>query len=157
MRTRPDLVVPIRDRRQHRRILTLRNFGYAVAVLIAIFAAITIEANLRGRKPAGDFGQFYGRQIHSTTAVEKKPDIVQEAPISDQNAADPMLVAPAVRSQILRDDPQPAVAQVPVLPSPLPEARPQAGSAPVIVGGPEGVALVQQGRRQPVLHGGFGR
>jgi hypothetical protein len=156
--SRPDLVVPIHDRRQHRRILTLRNFGYAVVVFVAIFAAITIEANLRGRKQAEDFGRFYGRQIHSTATVDKKLEIVREAPISDQTAADPMLVVPAARAQILRDDPQPAS-------SPSSAARPPVSTAatgvvsgaPVIVGGPEGVALVQQNRKQPILHGGFGR
>ncbi len=158
-RSRPDLIVPIRDRRQRRRILTLKNFGYALLVLVAIFGAITIEANLRGRKPGRDFGRLYDRQIESTTAVPKKPEIVQEAPVPDQAAADPMLVDAMRREQILRDLGPTLSGPPPTLSGPRPtESRPYvAGSKIAIVGGPEGVTIEQKQRAQPVLRGGFGR
>ena len=41
---RPDLIVPIRDRRQHKRYLTLRNFGYSVIALLVL------AFKLRGHK-----------------------------------------------------------------------------------------------------------
>ncbi len=149
-RTRPDLIVPIRDRRQRRRILTLKNFGYALLVLVGIFAAITIEANLRGRKPADDFGRLYSRQIESTTAVPKKPEIVQEAPVPDQSAPDPMLVDAMRREQLLRVEAGSSTGR--------PVERPASkGNEVAIVGGPEGVNIVQRDRAQPVLRGGFGR
>ncbi|HSP14089.1 MAG TPA: hypothetical protein VLV78_04995 [Thermoanaerobaculia bacterium] len=146
-RSRRDLVIPVRDRRQRRRILTLKNFGYAVAALVAIFAGITIEANLRGRKPHQDFGRLYDRQLDSKAAVQKKPEIVQEAPISDQTAPDPMLVDAMAREQFLR-------VEQPVASAPQPAAT---ESRIVVTGGPEGVNLVQSDRPKPVLHGGFGR
>lgn len=152
-RSRPDLIVPIHDRRQRRRILTLKNLGYALLVLVGIFAAITIEANLRGRrKPGDDFGRLYGRQIESATAVPKKPEIVQEAPVPDQTAPDPMLVDAMRREQLLHHE-------APTLSEPGPaENRTHApGSKIAIVGGPEGVNIVQNQRAQPVLRGGFGR
>jgi hypothetical protein len=159
-RNRPDLVVPVHDRRQRRRILTLKNFGWAMIVVVAIFAAITIEANLRGRKPGSDYGRLYGRQIESVNAVPAKPVVVQDAPISDQTAADPTLVDGMRREQILHAE-QTNVAPTLSGPGMEPtESRPHVTSRDgkiAIVGGPEGVGIVQSDRRQPVLRGGFGR
>jgi hypothetical protein len=66
-----------------------------------------------------------------------------------------MLVEPLNREQWLHDNPQPpaynsaAAAQV-VGPS-------EGDSRVTIVGGPEGVTVVRETRRKPVLSGGFGR
>jgi hypothetical protein len=151
-RSGPDLIVPIRDRRQHRRILTLRNFRNACFVLVALFAGITIEANLRDSKPRPDFGRLYGHQIESVVAVPKHPEMRDAQPIVDQTAADPTLVDAAARSQIL-------VAQ-PATPTRVPTQQIQSvrdGSHLAIVGGPEGVEIVQENQTRPVLRGGFGR
>ncbi len=154
-RTRPDLIVPIRDRRQHRRILTLRNFRNACFVLVCVLAAITIVANVRGRKAHDGFGGLMAKRIESPTSLPKHPEVPPAEPIDDENAADPMLVQAAARGQILRDEP-------PVTP-PSPtsavatQGRPEAGATPVIVGGPEGVSVMQQQTQKPILHGGFGR
>lgn len=154
-RARPDLIVPIRDRRQHRRILTLKNFRNAIFVVLALFAGITIEANLRDRKPHEDYGRLMSPRISSAEALPKQPQITPSETIDDQNAADPTLVQPAIRSQILRDDPPPAPPQTATAPtSPTPVVP--GNSAPTIVGGPDGVTIVQSQMRQPVLHGGFG-
>ena len=118
-------------------------------VLVAIFAAITIEANLRGRKPTEDYGRLYGRQIESVNAVPAKPVVVEEAPIPDQAAADPTLIDSMRREQILH-------AEVPVAVQSNVQPRVINGKI-AIVGGPEGVGLVQSDRKQPVLRGGFGR
>lgn len=154
--SRPDLVVPVRDRRQHRRILTLRNFGLALLAFVAIFAGITITANLRKPSSTG-YGRLYGPRVQPLAAVERKPEVIREGQITDAAGADPTLVAAQARSQIL-------MAEDPTQPQPV--IAPQ-GSAPlighdatgrlVVVGGPEGVKLVQQQGTKPVLGGGFGR
>jgi hypothetical protein len=157
-RPQSELIVPIRDRRQHRRILTLKNFGYAVLVIVAIFAGITIEANLRKGNTA-DYGRLYGERVQVTNEFSgKKPMIVQEGQINDSTAADPTLVGAQARAQILTgesDPTQPVVAQPPVAPAPL--IGHDAAGRLVVVGGPEGVTLVQQSGSKPVLGGGFGR
>lgn len=150
-----ELIVPIRDRRQHRRILTLKNFASTLLVMIVLLVGITVAAALRHPNMTDDFGRLYGRQLPSATSVPKKPEIVYEAaPIADANSADPMLVAPAAREQILLGSnaqrPAPAVASM-TPPAPSSSAR------MTIVGGPEGVSIVRQNEMQPVLGGGFMR
>ncbi|HEX9162513.1 MAG TPA: hypothetical protein VF980_12475 [Thermoanaerobaculia bacterium] len=161
-RSRPELIVPVRDRRQHRRILTLRNFRNAVIVIIVLVAGIEFEAHLRNPKQGDDFGRLYAPKIESATAVPKTPQIVTEAPIADDNAADPMLVQAAARAQLLQADSNVA----PLQQTPPPAAVAQSQSPLVghdkvgrlvVVGGPEGVTVVQQSGTRPVLGGGFGR
>lgn len=155
-RRNPDLVVPIRDRRRRKRLLTVRNVTGAIIALLVVFAAITIRSELRD-KPADE--RLWSRTI---VPVEQKPvEVVREETpeIEDHMAADPMLVAPAAREQWLHDAPMTASA-APVDERRLDPAMTRqegAGSRVVIVGGPEGVAVVQRERREPVLRGGFGR
>lgn len=158
-RGRQDLIVPIRDRRQRRRILTLKNFRNAALVLVAIYVGIMIEEHFRAPKNTTEYGRL--SRVESATAVARKPDVIREgAPIPDANSADPMLVAPAAREQLLRADsnvPTATVttAQVIAVPEPLP-GRDAAGHL-VVVGGPEGVTIVQKRGGRPVLGGGFGK
>ncbi len=154
------LIVPVRDRRQHRRILTLKHFRNALFVIIAIFAVITIAANLR-KSNKSDYGRLYAPRVESTTAVPKQPEVVEEGQITDATAADPTLVSAQARSQILTGEgdptqPQPVVAtQTAAANAPL--IGHDAAGRLVVVGGPEGVTLVQQPGRKPELGGGFGR
>jgi hypothetical protein len=157
-RAKSELIVPIRDRRQHRRILTLRNFWKAMLVMIVIFAGITIEANLRKSKTS-EYGRLYGKRVEQTPAVARKPDIVQEGQINDANAADPTLVVAQARAQILTGEADNPLTSTATPPAPAPGAmigHDNAGRL-VVVGGPEGVKLVQQNNAKPVLGGGFGR
>ena len=151
LRRRPDLIVPIRDRRQHKRYLTLKNFGVAVAVLALLFIAITIRSEMRGRTP-GEFGGLFSREL---PAVEQKPvEVVQEAPppVDDATHADPLLVEPAARAQWLEGE----TATVAAVPTQQPVRS--SASEVSIVGGPEGVTVVRrEARPKPVLSGGFGR
>jgi hypothetical protein len=157
-RSKPGLIIPIRDRRQRRRILTLKNFRNALLLLLAIFVGITIEANLRNPKTTDDYGRLYGRQIPSTSVT--KPEIIHEAPpIADQNAADPMLVAPQARAQLLLADSNivPPTTTTPAsVAQPAPVA-PTAGERVTLVGGPEGVSIAREKVERPVLGGGFGK
>jgi len=99
-----DLVVPIRDRRQHRRVLTLKNLWKVLIGLAIFFAGITIESNLRRPAKTDDYGRLLGKQVHGQQVVEpRKADIVV-APIEDQTAADPLLVAAQRREQWLGTD-----------------------------------------------------
>jgi hypothetical protein len=163
--TRSELVVPIRDRRQHRRILTLKNFRNAIFVIIAIFAGITIVANVRKpKKTTDDYGRLYAPRVQSTSGVSKKPEIIQEGQINDATAADPTLIRAQARAQILTGESDPS--EQPLVPTPA-QAQPAAAPAGlvghdaagrlVVVGGPEGVTLVQKPGTKPVLGGGFGR
>ena len=157
-RARSELIVPVRDRRQRRRILTLRNFWKAALVIVAILAGITIEANLRKPKTS-DYGRLYGRRVEQTSTVTKKPEIVQEGQINDANAADPTLVTAQARAQILTgelDVPQTQTA-APAPPPPGTLVGHDNTGRLVLVGGPEGVTLVQQNGTRPVLSGGFGK
>lgn len=159
-RSRAELIVPVRDRRQRRRILTLRNFAIAAAVGVAVLVGITIEANLRNPKTE-DYGRLYGNRIaQQVPPVERKADIIQEGTINDQVAADPTLVAAQARAQILTgeaDAPLTTTATATsALQPPAMLGHDNAGRL-VVVGGPEGVTLVQQHNAKPVLGGGFGR
>lgn len=153
MSRRPDLIVPIRDRRKHRRILTLKNFGIFVAVLVVAFVAISIRSEMRSMRP-GDYGRLFRREV--PPPVEPKPmEVVREEPppVDDQTHADPMLTEPMARSQWLVDDTATATVTTPVVTAS--SVRGEGDLA--IVGGPEGVTIVRTERRKPVLSGGFGR
>lgn len=156
-RSKAELIVPVRDRRQRRRILTLKNFRNAFLVALALFAGITIVANLRGRNsPKDEYGRLYGRQIQPTRIAPKPEDIVTEAPINDQDHADPTLIRAQARAQLLQAGSNVSTAPAPVaaasaIPTPTGEEH------VTIVGGPEGVQLVKKNSDRPVLGGGFGR
>ena len=153
---RPDLIVPIRDRRARKRILTLKNFAIFVAVLVLLFAIITIRSEMRG-STRGDYGRLFGRE--AAVEIEQKPvEVVHEAPppVDDATHADPMLTEPAARAQWLQDQNAAAATLVPVTAADA--SRATSGSAEVaIVGGNAGVAVVRKDRKKPVLSGGFGR
>ena len=156
MRSRPGLVVPIRDRRKKRRILTLKNFGQAIlafAILFLGLLGLTLVSDLRHPK-SGDYGRLFGKQVSSQTEVTpQKPEIIREAPISDDTAADPMLLSAAAREQYLgvNGPLQPVVATAAGEPAPHAD-----GSS---VNGPNGVTIVRRGTQQPqaTLSGGIFR
>jgi hypothetical protein len=154
LRRRPDLIVPIRDRRQRKRCLTLKNFGYASIAAIVLFLGITIRSEMRGTGPA-NYGRLVAREIPK---VEQKPvEVVREAMTVDHEAthADPMLTAPMRREQWLHA--QSETPQVVAMPARASAAMAAGETDVVIVGGPEGVQMVQRERRRPQLRGGFGR
>lgn len=155
---RPDLIVPVRDRRSRKRILTLKNFAIFVAVLVLLFAIITIRSEMRG-STRGDYGRLFERE--AAVEIEQKPvEVVHEAPppVDDSTHPDPMLTEPAARAQWLQDEQAATTAATIVPVTPAQAARVTGGSAEVaIVGGNTGVAVVRKDRKKPVLSGGFGR
>ena len=157
MPRRPDLIVPIRDRRQRKRYLTLRNFRNASIVALIAFVGITIRSEMRGPAP-NEYGRLYERELPRLERAQAPVEVVKEAPVpavADQTHPDPLLVEPLGREQWLYGDPsQPSSVQ----PMPRAEASVASGDTRVaIVGGADGVAVVQRERRRPVLSGGFGR
>src|SRR6266513_287026 len=147
MRNRPDLIVPIRDRRQRRRILTLKNLGKVAIGMLIFFAGLTMQSNYRKTDTNGDYGRLLGKQVSSHVAIEpRKPDIVA-VPIQDQTAADPLLVAPAAREQWLGVNGSP----------PATALAPQTDSS--AVAGPSGIVIVRGkiDQRHPTLSGGIFR
>lgn len=153
MRQKPDLIVPIRDRRQRKRYLTLKNFGYASIAATVLFIGITIRSEMRGAGPS-NYGRLVEREL--PPRVEQKPvEVINEAPVTkEETHANPFLTEAAAREQWLRAQADP----LPVAMPPRIAAAVATGETDVaIVGGPEGVKVVQRERRRPVLGGGFGR
>src|SRR5258706_98564 len=90
----PLLIVPIRDRRQSRRILTIRNCAISMLAVAVVIASFSIY---RGRRhgEAGQYGGLFGTEGTATDRIERKADVINEGTVVDQNAPRPKLVAPA--------------------------------------------------------------
>jgi hypothetical protein len=134
------------ERRQHVRIVTLRNFAWFTLASLLAFAAISLRSELRGRH-MHDYGRLIDHQIDAK--VERKPVEVVE----DSTPAAPQSTHSEPMEVVSLDAPTPppaAVSSASVAPVP-------GESRVAIVGGPEGVRLVQQTARRPLLRGGFGR
>ncbi len=153
MARRPDLIVPIRDRRTRKRILTLRNFGWAALAGVLVFAGLTIESSMRNPKSDGEYGRLFGKQVSGQAPAVAKaaPDIVREAPVPDQTAADPTLVGAAARAQMLEAQPL-----TPPVPAPVAVPAPVLGTDVSIVGDANGVRLTRtDSAARPKLSGGI--
>lgn len=159
MRRNPDLIVPIHDRRQRRRILTLKNFGIAMVAFLVLFAVISIRSELRGT--SADYGRLMQRELPPVVQPARPVEVVTEAtpaPVPEATHADPMLLAPMAREQWLHGDPNAPTGVTTAEVMPRAEVSVATGETRVaIVGGTEGVSVVKRERRQPVLSGGFGR
>jgi len=151
MRSRPDLVVPIRDRRKHRRILTLKNFRKVALGVAIFFLGVTIQSDLR-HSNSSDYGRLFGKQVSGQTAVAaKKVDVVRETPVPDQTAVDPLLLSAAVREQYLGVNAEPALSRF----APAGEPAPLGVAT---VNGPNGVTIVRgEAQKRPTLSGGIFR
>jgi hypothetical protein len=156
----PLLIVPIRDRRQGRRILTIRNWAISLLALAVIVLSFSIYKETR-HGTAGQFGRLFATQdAVPSGAVERKVDVISEGPVPDQSASDPMLGAPAAREQVLT-----ANSNVPATTTtiaPMPSAPPNVvaeGHGTTIVGDGKGVAIVKAPSTAtappPVLSGGI--
>jgi hypothetical protein len=157
-----ELIVPVRDRRQRRRILTLKNFRNAAIVAVILGAGIAIEEHFREAKPSDGYGRLLAPQIETAAAVPRQPAVPAAPNINDQDGADLSLLSAAARSQILMGEaekpPQPPPS-APVLidTTTVASTRPETQSQVSIVDGPNGVTIVRKSTDRPVLGGGFGR
>jgi hypothetical protein len=161
--SRSDLIVPIRDRRKSRRILTKRNVLVTFGIGILAFAGITIRSEMQ--HPSGSYGRLFGEQVTvAPAAATQTVAVVTEGEVHDTTAADPMLVSAGAGEQILGVNRPPAapIPAPPLVPAPAPVtaasiAAPGDGehARVAIVGGSEGVTLVKKSGDQPVLSGGI--
>ena len=136
------------ERRQHVRIVTLRNFGWLSLAVVVVFAAISIRSELRGRN-MHDYGRLVDRQLKTEIEPRKPVEVIEEnAPAAaPRTQSEPMIIIDANTPP-----PQQSAAAM------SPQFAPPPGDGRVaIVGGPEGVTVVRQPRRRPLLSGGFGR
>jgi hypothetical protein len=151
-------VVPAVERRSRRRIVTLRNFGIAAVIVLLIIAGFNIRSEMRDTTGDEDFGRLYGREMKKAPAVTTVP--VTErivAPVDESASADPFSLDAAAREQYLGS---PSLTPEPVINADAATAtipRGESESRVRIVGGPEGVELVQEERHKPQLGGGFGK
>ena len=137
--------------------MTRRNLAYAFAAVVVVLAGLNIRSEMR--KPASeDFGRLYGRELKRAPVVETVAVTEREvAPVDEAVSADPFSLDAAAREQYLG---RPTLTPEPVINSDAGFTQASVAgseSAVRIVGGPEGVTLVQEERRAPVLSGGFGR
>ena len=162
MSRNPLLIVPIRDRRQRRRILTIKNCAMTMLGVAVVFASISIYSQAR-RVKAADYGRLFGSQVGAPTRdVPRNVEVVHEGSVADQSAPDPMLVAPAAREQLLMAksnvDPTPASPnQVTPAPIVVVPANPNARET-TIVGDGNGIVVAKPASStaaHPVLSGGI--
>lgn len=151
-------VVPTVERRTRRRIVTLRNFGIAAVVVLLIIAALNIRSEMRDTTGDEDFGRLYGREMKKTPEVEPVPVTERAiAPVDESASGDPFSLDAAAREQYLGS---PSLTPEPVInadPGAATIPRGESESRVRIVGGPDGVELVQEERQKPQLGGGFGK
>lgn len=157
---RPELIVPIRDRRQHRRILTVRNFRNFILLALVVFGAISIYSELR-RPSRDEYGRLFGREVQRVPEVTPNitQPVIEAQPVPDQESADPLLLESAAREQYLgvTELPQQPVQASTMPVSDAPRITPNTEVA--IVGGADGVSIVktESGSSLPKLGGGFGK
>src|SRR3954451_9224396 len=132
------------ERRQHVRILTLKNFGVAVVIIVVILVGANLFSEAR-RTMSGSYGALFGHELRKTEpVVAHKVEVVTEAPaVPDRDTADPLLLAPAAReAQYLTPNAGAPVAVAAVAPrAPQPEPKADRGRVG-IVGDENGVAVV---------------
>lgn len=144
------------ERRKHVRILTIANFGRALAVLVLVIAAADVISEFHAPRP-GEYGRLISREEPRDVAI-KRPAVVEEAPVTEAP------VTPAVASLV--DEPTPVVAQPAIQPGTQPATSPAitppvrraAGDHVTITGGPDGLH-VETTRHDavPKLSGGIFR
>src|SRR4051794_39754529 len=111
------------ERRQHVRILTLKNFGVAVVIMVVILVGANLFSEAR-RTMSGSYGALFGHELRKTEpVVAHKVEVVTEAPaVQDRNTADPLLLAPAAREAQYLTPPTTVAAVAPHAPQPDPKA-----------------------------------
>lgn len=145
---RPLLIVPIRDRRQRRRILTVKNCAMTMLAFAVVFAAISIYSEAR-KGTAGEYGRLFGSQVGAPPReVSRNVPVVEEGAVADQAAPDPMLIAPAAKERLLL-----AGSNVDQPPAPAVEVPPlRKVPATVTTDGAHGTAIVGDRNGVVVAH-----
>jgi hypothetical protein len=132
------------ERRKHVRILTIRNFGWAMLAFVILLAAANVISEMRKPRP-GEFGRL---TLDSSPVAIKHPQAVKEDVVSD--------VTPTMPATSLVSEPPAA----PAVPARVPAA--EVGGATqnhvTIVGGADGIQVVTSRKDStPKLSGGIFR
>ena len=140
------------ERRKHVRILTIRNFGWAMLALVCVLAAANILSEMRKPRP-GEFGRL--TVPDSQPVVVKTPPVVSEAEIPDETPIGPS-------PSLLSGTPAAPPAQPREIPAGEAAGDPQKQAVisdhVTIVGGPDGVHVESsQHDATPKLSGGIFR
>ena len=152
------------DRRQRKRILTLKNAGRFAIAIAVVFAGLTIQSEMRRGPSDGNYGRLLGKQVARQDEISKpKFDVVKEGPVADQTAADPTLLQPGVKAQQygsgvdLTPSGAPAPSPATAAEAAAPHTGEPIGHGTAIVGGSDGITIVKGGTQQqrPVLSGGI--
>jgi hypothetical protein len=131
----PLLIVPIRDRRQGRRILTIRNCAITMLAVAVVIASISIYSQRR----RGEGRELFRTETPAANGVARNDDIISEGDAIDQNPPAPMLAAPAAREYVPLPAPAPATRITKITPAP-----------PVVIEG-HGTAIVGDGEAVKVI------
>lgn len=91
---------PPRDRRQGRRLLTMRNTMYVALVVLVAFTLISVASELRKPVP-GEFGRLYEARPTTTVAAKPQPVVIPEGKIVEYTNADPLSIETMNREEIL--------------------------------------------------------
>jgi hypothetical protein len=146
------------ERRQHVRILTIRNFGGALLVLLIALATANLISELRAPH-RGEYGRL---TIRAEPVTLKQPEVVTEGEVPDETPAGP---ATTLLSESVSVAPAPSPAHQPAMLS-VKTAGEAAGVAPShvvgdhvkIVGGPDGLRVeTTEHNATPKLSGGIFR
>ena len=158
MTRKPDLIVPIHDRRRRKRILTLKNAQHVAIVTIVLFLAFTVISEVRDRRTANGYGRLLEKQVSvPAPQVQRTQEIVTEGTIADQDHADPMLLTAAAREQYLGVTSTANTASVVPVAQPEPVQPVTAiGDHVTVVGDSSGVTIVKtETQQRGVLGGGI--
>ena len=97
----PLRIGPQRDRRRHKRVMTLKNGGWFLLAVAVVFGLLQIGSEFR--KPAeGNFGALYQKRTAPVEPATRRPiEIVSEQPVPEQKGIDPLLLDGVNRSMYL--------------------------------------------------------
>jgi hypothetical protein len=152
----PELIVPIRDRRRGKRILTLKNVRNAAMIAIGLVIILAVVFQILQPKSHDDYGRLFGQQVAvPAPEVHPAPQVVTEGSIPDQDHADPTLLGPAAREQYLGVNPNTAT----LVPTTTEPAQPapsiEKGKHMTIVGDATGVTIATTTQQRETLGGGI--
>jgi len=145
------------ERRQHVRIITLRNFAWFVLASVLVLAAINVMSELRAPH-ANDYGRILNKQIvaspePSTTQTAEVAPVEEGASVGSENLVDQPMDPPVVTQQPRLDAAawQTRASAAPLEPVTTTRAS---GDKVAIVGDESGVAVVTPKHK---LRGGWFR
>jgi hypothetical protein len=103
----PESTVPVRDRRRRKRLVTKRTVGITIALVLAIFLAISIYFEMRTpASGSGSFGRLYSLRTQTPELPERAPyTVIPEREVRGQAGADPMLIDGMRREKFLGVEP----------------------------------------------------